>query len=141
MKIAVIDGLGGGLGSQIVDSLQDILNNLVEIIAFGTNSKATSNMINSGAQRGATGENAICYSAKNMDIVIGPIGIIIPNSMYGEITPAMAEAIVDSPAEKFLIGIRQSHVKVVGMKDVSINELIKELTQEIKEYIDDKYLI
>lgn len=137
MKIAVIDGLGGGLGSQIVRKIQETLNNLVEIMALGTNSKATSNMINNGASRGATGENAICYTIKDIDMIIGPIGIIIPNSMHGEITPVMAEAIVGSSAKKILIGIRQSHVKVIGMKDVSINELIDELTEKVKECIDE----
>ncbi len=73
----------------------------MEIITLGTNSKATSNMINNGANRGATGENAIQYTVEKVDIIFGPIGIIIPNSMLGEITPAMAEAIARSSAKKF----------------------------------------
>ncbi|HPZ63247.1 MAG: DUF3842 family protein [Halanaerobiales bacterium] len=140
MKIAVIDGLGGGIGSQIVENLRDIVVDSVEIIALGTNSQATTNMLNKGASRGATGENAICYTVRNVDLIIGPIGIIIPNAMSGEITPAMAEAIVDSPAERILLGIKQHHLRIVGLKDISLNQLLKELEVELRAYLDDVYI-
>ena len=100
MKIAVIDGLGGGLGSQIVSSLKKELTNETELIALGTNARATSNMIENGADHGATGENAVKVTTSMVDIIVGPLGIIIPNSMYGEITPVIAEAIADSEAKK-----------------------------------------
>ncbi len=140
MKIAVVDGLGGGLGSQIVEGLKQLLVDSVEIIALGTNSQATSNMLERGASRGATGENAICYTVRGLDIIIGPIGIIIPNSMSGEITTTMAEAIVNSPAERILLGIKQSHVRIVGMKDISLNQLFKELKEELKDLLDACYI-
>lgn len=140
MKIAVIDGLGGGLGCQIVDSIKKLVNDSVEIIALGTNSQATSNMLSNGASKGATGENAICYTVISVDIIVGPIGIIIPNSMSGEITSTMAEAIVSSSAERILLGIRQHHVKIVGIKDISLNQLLKELREELKVYLDDSYI-
>ncbi|NLM96664.1 MAG: DUF3842 family protein [Halanaerobiaceae bacterium] len=140
MKIAVVDGLGGGLGSQIVEGLKQLLVDSVEIIALGTNSQATSNMLERGASRGATGENAICYTVRGVDIIIGPIGIIIPNSMSGEITTTMAEAIVNSPAERILLGIKQSHVRIVGMKDISLNQLFKELKEELKDLLDACYI-
>lgn len=75
-----------------------------------------------------------------MDIIIGPIGIIIPNSMSGEITTTMAEAIVNSPAERILLGIKQSHVRIVGMKDISLNQLFKELKEELKDLLDACYI-
>ena len=136
MKIAVIDGLGGGLGSQIVAELKNELTN-IEVIALGTNARATSNMIESGADWGATGENPIKVNSADMDIIVGPLGIIIPNSMHGEITPVMAEAVADSGARKFLIGIRQPHVQIIGMKDVSINEMIEEVTEKIQSCIEN----
>ena len=136
MKITVIDGLGGGLGSQIIDELNSKLANHVELIALGTNARATSNMIESGADWGATGENPIKVNSAEVDIIVGPLGIIIPNSMHGEITPVMAEAIADSKASKFLIGIRQPHVQIMGMKDLSINEMIEEVTKKIKSLIE-----
>ena len=141
VKIAVIDGLGGGLGSQIINNVKDILNKSIEIIALGANSEATSRMINEGANRGATGENAIKFTVKKVDIILGPIGIIVPNSMSGEITPAIAEAVASCSAEKYLIGIRQSHFKLIGLKDNSINDLIDDLMEELEENIDNDFLI
>lgn len=135
MKIAVIDGLGGGLGSQIIASLKRELPDTIELIALGTNAGATSKMISKGADRGATGENAIRVTTKDVDIIVGPLGIIIPNSMLGEVTTAIAEAIADSPAKKILIGNKQPHVELVGLEEQSINELIGELTARVREYI------
>ena len=135
MKIAVIDGLGGGLGSQIVSSLKKELTNETELIALGTNARATSNMIENGADHGATGENAVKVTTSMVDIIVGPLGIIIPNSMYGEITPVIAEAIADSEAKKMLIGIRQPHVEIIGTKDVSLNEMIEEVKEKVTSYL------
>lgn len=141
MRIAVIDGLGGGLGSQIVDSLKRELKKPVELIVLGTNSNATSRMLNKGADRGATGENAIRITVRDVDIIVGPLGVIIPNSMSGEVTTVMAEAIADSSAKKFLIGVRQPHFQLLGLGDKSINELISNLTEEVKNYIQDTFTI
>lgn len=141
MKIAVIDGLGGGLGSQIIASLKKEIEakklKEIDIIALGTNSGATRRMIDKGADQGASGENAVKVMAKKVDIIAGPLGIIIPNSMLGEITQSMAEAIVDSPARVFLLGNKQSHVEMIGLQEKSINELTEELVKRIKEYIND----
>jgi len=104
VKIAVVDGLGGGLGCQIIENLKKELEDPVEITVLGINSGATSNMLRAGAHRGATGENAICITTRNMDIILGPVGIIIPNSMMGEVTTGITEAIVNSSAKKFLSG-------------------------------------
>jgi D-arabinose 1-dehydrogenase-like Zn-dependent alcohol dehydrogenase len=100
MKIAVIDGMGGGIGSQAIERLKSLNSNDIEIIALGTNSQATSNMLKSGAQEGATGENAITWMCQKVDIIIGPLAIIAANSMMGEISPKMSEAIASSPAKK-----------------------------------------
>ncbi len=135
MKIAVIDGMGGGLGSRIIEKIQAEIDESCEIIALGTNSRATSSMIEKGAHRGATGENSVAFMVKDVDIVVGPLGIIIPNSMLGEITPAMAEAVAGSSAEIFLLGIKQPHVNLIGVQDISLNEMISELITDIKDFI------
>lgn len=136
MRITVIDGLGGGLGSQIIKAFNNKLNNSVELIALGINSVATSMMIKEGAARGATGENAIRTIVQRCDIIVGPLGIIIPNSMMGEVTPAIAEAIANSPAKRFLLGIKQPHFELVGInEELSINDLIGELTKKTETYI------
>lgn len=132
MKIAIIDGLGGGLGSQIVNRLKDNLNKDVELIALGTNAVATTKMIESGADSGATGENALKLNVKKVDVIIGPMGLIIPNSMKGEITIAMAEAISSCNAKKVIIGMKQPHVDMVGLVDKSLNELIDDAIAKIQ---------
>ncbi|MBM7686750.1 MAG: hypothetical protein PWP07_2653 [Epulopiscium sp.] len=107
MRIAVIDGQGGGIGKSIVEKLRKELMEDIEIVALGTNSLATSFMMKAGANEGATGENAIVYNSSKVDIIIGAIGIIAANSMLGELTPTMAKAIAESPAKKVLLPLNR----------------------------------
>ncbi len=115
MKIAVIDGQGGGLGKSIIEKLKNTCEEGIQIIALGTNSIATANMIKAGAKDGATGENPIVYNAPRVDIIMGPIGIIVANSMLGELTPKMAQAITESSAAKVLIPFNKCSVYVTGV--------------------------
>ena len=132
MLIGVIDGLGGGIGSQLVAQLRGDLRPGEEIIALGTNSAATAAMVKAGAARGATGENAIRIMAHRVDIIIGPLGIIIPNAMMGEITAVMAEAVVTSPAKKLLLPVAQPHVELVGIPAQPLGSLIKAAAEQFK---------
>ena len=97
MKIGIIDGQGGGIGGAIIKKLREVFGEKVEIIALGTNSIATSQMMKARANKGATGENAIIQTAPKMDILIGPIGVVLAQSMMGEVTPAIARAVAESP--------------------------------------------
>lgn len=131
MKIAVIDGQGGGLGKRIIEVLRDKLNDEYEIIALGTNSTATSNMIKAGAKTGATGENAIKVTSNNVDFIVGPIAIILANSMMGEITPLMAEAIASSPAKRVLLPLNRCNTQIVGTSASKLSDLINKIVDEI----------
>lgn len=93
--ILIIDGQGGMLGKQMVEAVKRLQAD-GEIIAVGTNSIATANMLKAGADRGATGENAVIVAARSADIIVGPIGIVIADSLLGEITPKMAVALGQS---------------------------------------------
>jgi uncharacterized protein DUF3842 len=99
-KICVIDGQGGGIGSTIIKKLKELFQETIEIIALGTNAIATAQMLKARANRGASGENAIVQTVKTVDIIIGPVGIIIANAMMGEVTPKIAKAVATSPAKK-----------------------------------------
>ena len=126
MIIAVIDGMGGGIGSQVVSALREELPTYMEVYALGTNSIATSAMMKAHANKGATGENAIVVSAKKANIIVSPISIIMPNGMMGEVTSRISEAVCDSEAYKVLLPIMPENFDVVGIESKPLSLLIKE---------------
>ena len=133
MRIAVVDGQGGGIGRAIVEKIRKELPSEVEIVALGTNATATSVMLKAGADEGATGENAILVNVKKVDIIAGVLGIISANSMLGELSPQMALAIADSPAMKLLLPLNRCNIEVVGSdKNTPLPALITELVESIK---------
>ncbi|MFZ6017409.1 MAG: DUF3842 family protein [Nitrospirota bacterium] len=133
MKIAVVDGQGGGIGSLIVKRLRDEFGDSIEILALGTNATATSAMMKSRANKGATGENAIFWNSNRVDMIIGPMSIVLPNAMLGELTPKMAEAIASSDARKILLPLNQEGVDVIGVEKEPLPHLIEKLIERIKE--------
>ncbi|MBQ1251375.1 MAG: DUF3842 family protein [Firmicutes bacterium] len=132
MKIAVIDGQGGGIGKHIMEKLRAHLPEDTELIALGTNSLATAQMIKAGASEGATGENAICYTSRQVDYITGTISIMTANAMLGEITPKIAEAIGSSPAKKYLLPLNKNDIKIIGVGKEPLPHLIEELVEAIK---------
>lgn len=137
LKIAIVDGMGGGIGSQLIVQLRQELGSQVEIIALGTNSTATTMMMKSGADRGATGENAIRVNLQNVDYVMGPIGIIIPDALMGEITANIAQEIVLQNCHKILLPIHQSHIELIGLENRPLNSVIKDSVGKIKKILQD----
>ena len=135
LKVAVIDGQGGGIGSLIVKSLRKALSDSVDITALGTNAVATTAMMKAGADRGASGENAIVWNAGKVDIVTGSISIALPNSMLGELTTKMAEAVSSSPAKKMLLPLNQEQVDIIGITKEPLPHLVEALVQKIAEII------
>jgi hypothetical protein len=130
--LMVMDGQGGGIGRAIIRRLRDAVGEEVEILALGTNSVATSQMMKAGANRGATGENAIVRTAPEADIIIGPLGIIIANAMMGEVTPEMSKAIGSSKALKVLIPLTQERVEIMGLSGEPLPHLIDQVIDLIK---------
>jgi hypothetical protein len=136
LKIIVIDGQGGGIGSLIVKRLRDEFGDIIEILALGTNATATSAMMKSRADKGATGENSIVLNADRADILIGPLSIMLPNAMLGELTPKMAEAIVLSKAKKYLLPLNQEGVNVIGIEKEPLPHLIEKIVEVVKQEIE-----
>jgi len=132
MNILVVDGMGGGIGKAVIEHIKDQIPG-VEITAVGTNSLATSAMIKAGANYGATGENAIVYNSRKADFIVGAIGIIFANSLHGEISPKMAEAVSSSSAHKILLPIDKCSVTVLGVADKPIQSYMGEIAKIIKE--------
>jgi hypothetical protein len=133
LKIAVVDGQGGGIGSLIVKRLRQEFGDSLEIIALGTNAVATTAMMKAGAARGASGENAIVWNAGKSDIITGPVSIMLPNAMFGELTAKMAEALSSSPAKKILLPINQEQVDIIGVIKEPLPHLVEALIHKIKE--------
>jgi len=123
MKIVVIDGQGGSIGKAIVEQLVKKVD-VESIFCIGTNSVATANMLKAGAKHGASGENPVVVACRDADYIIGPIGIIMADSMLGEISPLMAQAVGASNAHKILIPINKC-LTVAGVQNLSLGEYIK----------------
>ena len=136
MVICVVDGQGGKIGSVIIAKLKERLKEHVEIIALGTNSLATQNMMKARANKGASGENAIVTTLRKVDIVIGTINILMANSMLGEFTPRMAQAVAESEAVKYILPVTQSNLVVVGIQALSIPQMIEVLVEEVVKGIE-----
>lgn len=134
MKIIVIDGQGGKIGTAIVRQLKQSLPEL-RIMAIGTNSIATASMLKAGAELGATGENPVKVNCGDADIIIGPLGIVLANSFLGEVTPAMAQAVAQSPAQKILIPVNKCRARVAGVRELSLNEYIQLAIDQVQEII------
>lgn len=133
MRILVIDGMGGGLGAQIIAQLRYLMPD-IEIIAAGTNSAATGNMVKAGANRGSTGENAICVCLRNADCVVGPIGIVLADAMLGEITAEIAAIVARAPIPKILIPVNHKGIEIVGLHTQStLADLIKLAAKQVQE--------
>lgn len=135
-RICVIDGQGGGIGSAIIKRLKTLFEETVEIVALGTNAIATAQMLKAKANRGASGENAIIQTVNKVDLIIGPVAIVIANSMMGEVTPEIAAAVAGSPAKKLLIPLTQENVEIVGLDPMPLPHLIDAL---VREHLQDVF--
>ena len=123
MKIVVIDGQGGSIGKAIVEQLVKKVD-VESIFCIGTNSVATANMLKAGAKYGASGENPVIVACRDADYIIGPIGIIMADSMLGEISPLMAQSVGASNAHKILIPINKC-LTVAGVQNLTLSDYIK----------------
>lgn len=130
MKVMIMDGQGGGVGKSLVEALVQACPD-AELIVVGSNATATANMMKGGTVNGATGENAVIYNSRRVDVIVGPIGIVLANAMLGEITPKMAEAVASSDAKLILIPMNRFHATVVGVEIRKLADYIKEAAEKI----------
>ncbi len=133
----MIDGQGGGIGSAIIKRFRETFAEEIEVIALGTNAMATGAMLKAGANKGASGENAIVQTVKIVDVITGSMGILLANSMMGELTPKMAEAIASSPAKKCLLPLRIPEMEIIGTPKEPLPHLVDQLTKRIQEMMTE----
>lgn len=129
MNIVVIDGQGGRLGRMLVEQLKEKLPQAF-ITAIGTNSIATAAMLKAGADAGATGENPVIVACRNAQLIIGPLGIVIADSLLGEVTPGMVKAVGQSFAHKILIPLNRCNNTVVGVGELSFTDYVRLAVEE-----------
>ena len=124
-NILIIDAQGGGIGRLLASAVRQELPG-ASLPAVGGNAAATAAMLKAGADRGATGENAVAVACREADVILGPVGIVIADSMLGEITPKMAAAVAQSGAKRILIPFDHCDNTVVGVRESSMKALVRE---------------
>jgi len=136
VRICVIDGQGGGIGAAIIKRLKEVYGEEHEVVALGTNAVATAQMLKARANRGASGENAIVRTVTTVDVILGPLSIVLANSMMGEVTPKMAAAIASAAAPKILLPLTQERVEIVGLSPEPLPHLVEKIVSErLKELL------
>ncbi len=134
-QILIIDGQGGKIGRQLVEGILSVMPD-ADITAVGTNTAATSNMLGGGAGKAATGENAVIVACRRADIIAGPVGMVIADSLLGEITPAMAAAVGQSEAKKVLLPLGgRCNTVVVGASELSFADVIAKAVEVIRKSV------
>ena len=131
MKILIVDGQGGGVGRQLATKIKEAFPD-VRLMAVGTNTVATAAMLKGGADDAATGENAVLVAARKADVIVGPLGIVVADSLGGEITSAMANAIAQSDARRILIPFKNCDNVIVGVSDFTLGTLIQQAIEELR---------
>ena len=134
MRAVVIDGQGGGLGRQVVAAVKGKYKD-IEVVAIGTNATATQAMLKAGADVAATGENPLIVNVRNADVIIGPVGIVIADSLFGEITPKMAKAVGQSRARRLLIPVNRCSNIVIGVTNLSISVMGNGVLEELDKLL------
>ena len=134
MNILIIDGHGGMLGAALVKEIISEFND-VSLTVVGTNANATAAMLKAGAKNAATGENPVIVACRSADVIIGPIGIVIADSLLGEITPLMACSVAQANATRILIPMNKCENFVVGVHDLSTSALISDVITKLRTII------
>lgn len=133
--VLVIDGQGGKIGKLLIEKIRAAALP-VKLIAIGTNSIATANMLKSGAENAATGENPVLAASRYADVIMGPVGIVVADSLLGEVTPAMAAAVGQSRARLILIPMNKCDIQVAGTASRPVGEMAEQAVELLKEFVN-----
>ncbi len=136
-RICVLDGQGGGIGYSIVKRIKQEFGERFEILALGTNSIATAQMLKAKANRGATGENAIRCTVRQADVIVAPIATLLADAMLGEVTAGISEAIGRSPALKLLVPLTQEPVEIIGIREEPLPHLVEIIIRKLREIFNN----
>ena len=135
MKVIVIDGQGGQLGAQLVKEILSAFPT-AKLTAIGTNAVATSAMLKAGAKNAATGENPVVVACRKADVIMGPVGIVIADSLLGEVTEKMALAVAKADAVRILIPMNRCDNIVAGVSNLNTGDLISDAIAKLTSLIN-----
>jgi len=130
MNILVIDGQGGQLGSALIKAIRVRFQDL-NITAVGSNATASAAMLKAGAKQAATGENPVIVACRKADVIIGPVGIVIADALFGEITPAMAVAVAQADAVRILLPVNKCDNLIAGVPELSMSVLVEDAVKKL----------
>ena len=128
MNVVIIDAQGGKIGRQLVSAIKRALPEL-GVTAVGTNGAATAAMLGAGADQAATGENAVIVACRTADVILGPVGIVIADSLMGEVSPAIAAAVSAAPGRRILVPVSSCGILVAGTGDQKMEELLQDAVE------------
>lgn len=137
MRVLVVDGQGGQLGCQIIRAVQSRFPEL-SLMAVGSNSIAASAMMKAGVRHAASGENPVVVACRRADVIIGPLGMVVADALYGEITPAMALAIAQADAVRILIPMNRCDNLVAGIGEQSMGALVEDALAKLEALVRSK---
>ena len=134
MTVLIVDGQGGRLGKQLVKEVRERFPQ-VPLMVVGTNSMATESMLKAGADRAATGENAVVVACRKADVIIGPVGIVIADALLGEVTPAMAKAVGQSDAVRILLPSDKCDTYIAGVGNIGMSALVEDTMKQLEKLL------
>jgi len=138
MKIAVIDGQGGGLGKTLISKLTKEVKSNIFIVAVGTNAIAAEGMLKAGCHETLWGEAAIAdyFKENSVDCIIGPIGIICSGGINGEVTPFLANIFFNLKCTKYLLPLKKHGLYIPGTTSIDLKDLVEEIINDIKAHCE-----
>lgn len=132
MRVCVIDGRGGGLGSRLMSGLRGTLHLDCQILAVGTNLAAAKAMREAGAEQVASGAEAIFKLVPTADVIVASLNMVLPGAMLGEVTPEVAKTILEAKAKKVLLPLNRVRVEIVGTEGRTMDTLIDECLSRVR---------
>jgi hypothetical protein len=137
MRVCVIDGRGGGLGSRLVAGLQSELGLAHSIMALGTNTVAAAAMKQAGATQVGVGPRAIADTLPTVDVIVSSLNFVLPGAMLGEVTPEIVHAILGARATKVLLPLNRARVEIVGAGASTLESLITQSLSRVRSLVSE----
>lgn len=135
MRVCVIDGRGGGIGSRLVAGLLSELGQAHNIVALGTNIVAAEAMKQAGATQVGVGPRAIADTLPTVDVIVTSLNLVLSGAMLGEVTPEIVHAILGARATKVLLPLNRARVEIVGARACTLEALISQSLSRVRSLV------